>query len=87
MSRLLHLGKPLTSALRRRESLRQSRPKNEPGAARVATQRGKAFAEDYPQSQRYFIYRGEERLLIDGVLCLPCAEFLRALRPDIGFRY
>ena len=42
----------------------------------------KAFAEDYPQSQRYFLYRGEERLLIDGVLCLPCDEFLRALRPD-----
>jgi predicted AAA+ superfamily ATPase len=42
----------------------------------------RAFAEDYPQSQRYFLYRGAERLLIDDVLCLPCDEFLRSLRPD-----
>jgi len=42
----------------------------------------RALAEDYPQSKRYFLYRGEERLLIDGILCLPCAEFLRSLRPD-----
>jgi uncharacterized protein len=42
----------------------------------------RAFAEDYPQSRRYFLYRGEERLLIDDVLCMPCDEFLRGLRPD-----
>jgi predicted AAA+ superfamily ATPase len=42
----------------------------------------RAFAEDYPQSQRYFLYRGDARMLVDGVLCLPCEEFLTALRPD-----
>jgi predicted AAA+ superfamily ATPase len=42
----------------------------------------RAFAQDYPQSRNYFLYRGEERLLIDGILCLPCEEFLRSLRPD-----
>lgn len=42
----------------------------------------RAFAQDYPQSRNYFLYRGEERLLIDGILCLPCEEFLKSLRPD-----
>jgi uncharacterized protein len=40
------------------------------------------FAEDYPQSRRYLLYRGEDRLTRDGVLCMPCEEFLRALRPN-----
>jgi uncharacterized protein len=40
------------------------------------------FAEDYPQSQRYLLYRGEDRIRRDGVLCMPCEEFLLALRPD-----
>jgi predicted AAA+ superfamily ATPase len=44
----------------------------------------KHFAEDYPQSQRYLLYRGEDRIKRDGVFCMPCAEFLLALRPD-GF--
>lgn len=41
----------------------------------------KIFAEDYPQSQRYLIYRGKERFVRDDILCLPAAEFLLALRP------
>jgi uncharacterized protein len=40
------------------------------------------FAQDYPQSRRYLLYRGEDRLTRDGVLCMPCEEFLRVLRPD-----
>lgn len=42
----------------------------------------KHFAEDYPQSHRYLLYRGEDRLKRDGILCMPCEEFLLALRPD-----
>jgi predicted AAA+ superfamily ATPase len=42
----------------------------------------KAFAEDYPQSARYLLYRGKERLKRDGILCLPCEEFLLQLLPD-----
>ncbi|MEA3132550.1 MAG: uncharacterized protein QOG17_396 [Gammaproteobacteria bacterium] len=42
----------------------------------------KHFAQDYPQSQRYLLYRGEDRIKRDGVLCMPCEEFLLALRPD-----
>ena len=44
----------------------------------------KHFAEDYPQSRRYLLYRGEDRLKRDGVWCMSCEEFLLALRPD-GF--
>jgi len=42
----------------------------------------KAFAEDYPQSRRYFLYRGKERIKRDGILCVPCDEFLLGLLPD-----
>jgi predicted AAA+ superfamily ATPase len=42
----------------------------------------KHFAQDYPQSQRYLLYRGEDRIKRDGVLCMPCEEFLLAFRPD-----
>ena len=42
----------------------------------------KSFAEDYPQSSRYLLYRGDDRIKRDGVLCIPCEEFLLALKPD-----
>jgi len=41
----------------------------------------KGFAEDYPQSRRYLLYRGEDRFERDGVLCMSCEEFLVGLRP------
>ena len=37
----------------------------------------KSFQEEFPQSNAFFLYRGKERLKRDGVLCLPCQEFLR----------
>jgi uncharacterized protein len=40
-----------------------------------------SFGEDYPESRRFLLYRGKERLLRDGILCLPCEEFLLSLRP------
>jgi len=42
----------------------------------------KAFAEDYPQSKRYLLYRGRERLVRDDILCMPCEEFLLELHPN-----
>lgn len=42
----------------------------------------KHFGEDYPQAQRYLLHRGDNRLKRDGILCMPCEEFLSALRPD-----
>jgi uncharacterized protein len=41
----------------------------------------RAFGEDYPEATRWLIYRGKERFLRDGVICVPAEEFLRALRP------
>jgi uncharacterized protein len=41
----------------------------------------KAFRQDYPEAEAYLLYRGEDRLRKDGVLCLPCDKFLRSLRP------
>ncbi len=41
----------------------------------------KSFREDYPECEPLLLYRGEERLLIDGILCLPGEEFLRRLVP------
>jgi predicted AAA+ superfamily ATPase len=43
----------------------------------------KKFGEDFPESRRWMLYRGNERLLIDDILCLPCEEFLLDLKPDI----
>lgn len=42
----------------------------------------RSFKEDYPQSKAYLLYRGKERLMKDGILCIPCEEFLLALYPD-----
>lgn len=42
----------------------------------------KSFAADYPQSSRILLYRGVDRIKRDGVLCIPCEEFLVALKPD-----
>ncbi len=39
------------------------------------------FAQDYPLAQTCLLYRGVERLMIDGVPCVPCADFLQRLRP------
>lgn len=41
----------------------------------------KNFGDDFPESHRWLLYRGEERLLCDGILCVPCAEFLLQLEP------
>lgn len=41
----------------------------------------KAFIKDYPESRAVLLYRGQEQFLRDGVLCVPCERFLKALRP------
>ncbi len=40
-----------------------------------------AFRQDYPQCNTLMLYRGAERLKINGVLCLPAEEFLKQLSP------
>jgi len=41
----------------------------------------KAFCSDYSESKAVLLYRGEERIVISGILCLPCEQFLCALKP------
>lgn len=56
--------------------------KNSP---RVYTQdlRGlKAFCEDYPEAKPLLLYRGQDRLKINEINCMPVDEFLKKLRPD-----
>ena len=43
----------------------------------------KAFLEDYPQAQVCLLHGGRERRRIDGILCLPCEQFLRDLKPGL----
>ena len=42
----------------------------------------KAFQEDYPQARACLLYGGRDRLLVEGIPCLPCAELLPRLTPD-----
>ncbi len=41
----------------------------------------KTFREDFPEADCLFLYRGRDRKRVDGILCLPCEEFLRGLDP------
>lgn len=41
----------------------------------------RAFHADYPESRLLLVYRGQERLRLGEVTCIPCDEFLTALRP------
>lgn len=40
-----------------------------------------SFKSDYPESTAYLLYRGKERLMKNGILCMPCDEFLSKLNP------
>ena len=44
----------------------------------------RAFREDYPEAETALLYRGRERLRIDGIWCLPVQEFLRGIVPERG---
>ncbi len=44
----------------------------------------RAFREDYPEAEVALLYRGQERLRIDGIWCLPVREFLHGIVPDRG---
>jgi predicted AAA+ superfamily ATPase len=41
----------------------------------------RAFGREYPGARLLLLYRGQDQLLMDGVLCVPCDRFLKALRP------
>ncbi len=45
------------------------------------------FQKDYPQSRVVFLYRGDEKRMINNILCLPCENFLKQLSPDQDFPF
>lgn len=47
----------------------------------------KTFRDDYPEAKTLLLYRGKERMIIDEVLCIPCTDFLRNLRPNSPVPY
>lgn len=44
----------------------------------------KTFRADYPEADTVLLYRGSQRLRIDGIWCLPVEEFLREMVPARG---
>jgi len=45
----------------------------------------RTFMEDYPGARAFLLYRGEDKLRIKGIPCLPCSEFLKGLQPGQSF--
>jgi predicted AAA+ superfamily ATPase len=41
----------------------------------------RTFREDYPSCEPLLVYRGDERLEVNGVRCIPARDFLTGLRP------
>jgi len=39
----------------------------------------RTFGEDYPEAERFLLYRGREKLLRDGITIQPCQDFLLGL--------
>ena len=42
----------------------------------------RSFKEDYPECRAFFLYRGKEKLLKNGIQCIPCDQFLINLNPN-----
>ena len=42
----------------------------------------RSFKEDYPECHAFFLYRGKEKLLKNGIQCIPCDQFLANLNPN-----
>ncbi len=42
----------------------------------------KTFYQDYPECRQIFVYRGDEKLLVDKILCVPCKTFLASIKTN-----
>jgi len=42
----------------------------------------KEFCKDYPNCTPLFLYRGSKKIVVDGILCIPCEEFLLQIKPN-----
>lgn len=45
------------------------------------------FLQDYPMAKAILLYRGKEKIKIKNVLCIPCEEFLKKLKPNQSLLY
>ena len=43
-----------------------------------------AFGDEYPEARRVLLYRGDDRLVVRDILCLPVGDFLMRLHPKCG---
>jgi uncharacterized protein len=43
------------------------------------------FSKDYPECKPLLLYRGSEKLVENGILCVPCDQFLKQLSPNQPF--
>lgn len=41
----------------------------------------RSFGEDYPEAKRVLLYRGKDRLRLDGILAIPVEDYLRSINP------
>ncbi len=41
----------------------------------------RAFGEDYPEAKRFLLYRGKDRLSLNGIFAIPVEEYLRSITP------
>ncbi|NOR53503.1 MAG: DUF4143 domain-containing protein [Candidatus Aminicenantes bacterium] len=42
----------------------------------------KTFHQDYPECKPVFVYRGNEKLFVENILCIPCETFLKSIKPN-----
>jgi len=42
----------------------------------------RSFQQEYPRSKAFLLYRGKDRLVIEGIVCASTEDFLTKLRPD-----
>lgn len=42
----------------------------------------KTFLSDYPEADAILLYRGTEKLMVDGIVCWPVDDFLLKLKPN-----
>ena len=42
----------------------------------------KTFLSDYPEADAILLYRGTEKLMVDGIVCWPVDDFLLQLKPN-----
>jgi len=43
----------------------------------------RSFTQDYPEARPILLYRGSDELLIDGIRCIPCEQYLLGINPSV----